>query len=65
MELEDVRINLNVSVGDDVMITGGPFENFVGEVQKVDAEKQSVQVIMSMFGRDVPMDIDFVHVKKI
>ena len=65
MGIENVRIRLDVEVGDNVMVTSGPFENFVGEVLKVDAEKQSVQVVVSMFGRDVTMDLDFVMVKKI
>lgn len=65
MGIENVRISLDVSVGDSVMVTGGPFENFVGEVEAVDTEKQSVRVRVSLFGRDVPMDLDFVLVKKI
>lgn len=65
MGIENVRIRLDVAVGDNVMVTSGPFENFVGEVLKVDPEKQSVQVVVSMFGRDVTMDLDFVMVKKI
>lgn len=65
MGIENVRIRLDVAVGDNVMVTSGPFENFVGEVLKVDTEKQSVQVVVSMFGRDVTMDLDFVMVKKI
>lgn len=65
MGIENVRIRLDVAVGDDVMVTSGPFENFVGEVKAVDTEKQSVQVVVPMFGRDVTMDLDFVMVKKI
>lgn len=65
MGIENVRIELDVKEGDSVIVTSGPFENFVGEVEAVDPEKQSVKVRISMFGRDVTMDLDFVLVKKI
>lgn len=65
MGIEDVRIDLDVDVGDNVIVTAGPFENFAGQVEGVDTEKQTVRVRITMFGREVPMDLDFVDVKKI
>ena len=66
MGIDDVRIDLDVEVGDTVMVTDGPFENFTGEVESVDPEKQKVEVRAEMFGRNnVLMKLDFVQVKKI
>lgn len=65
MGIDNVRISLDVKIGDSVMVTSGPFENFEGEVEAVDTEKQSVRVRVPMCGRDVSMVLDFVDVKKI
>lgn len=66
MKLEDVRIDLDVEVGDRVVVTDGAFANITGEVESIDPEKQKVEVRVEMFGRDqIPMKLDFVQVKKI
>ena len=63
MGIEDVRISLNVSVGQEVIIVSGPFENFTGKVTEVNAEQQKVEVTIPMFGRDTQVELDFVQVK--
>ena len=63
MGIEDVRISLNVSVGQEVIIVSGPFENFTGKVTEVNAEQQKVKVTIPMFGRDTQVELDFVQVK--
>jgi transcriptional antiterminator NusG len=65
MGVEAIHISLNIAVGDNVMITSGPLESFVGVVSEVNAEKQKVKVIVSMFGRDTQVELDFVQIKKI
>jgi transcriptional antiterminator NusG len=47
------------------MVTSGPLESFVGVVREVNPEKQKVKVVVSMFGRDTLVDLDFVQIKRI
>ena len=65
MGVENIPIKLNVEVGENVMVTSGPLESFVGVIKEVNPEKQKVKVIVSMFGRDTLVDLDFVQIKRI
>ncbi len=65
MGVENVHIKLDVQVGENVMITSGPLESFIGVVDEINAEKQKVKVTVSMFGRDTSVELDFVQVKRI
>ena len=65
MGVENVHIKLDVAVGENVMITSGPLESFIGIVDEVNTEKQKVKVTVSMFGRDTSVELDFVQVKLI
>lgn len=65
MGVENVPIKLDVNIGDSIIITSGPFESFIGQVEEVNTEKQKVKVIVSMFGRDTSVELDFVQVKRI
>ncbi len=55
----------NFSVGDAVKVVEGPFKEFVGTIQDVNEGKGQVTVILSMFGREVPVQLDFLQVNKI
>lgn len=65
MGIEDVRISVDVEVGDSIIVVSGPLESFVGTVEEVNTEKQKVRVLVSMFGRDTSVELDFVQIKKI
>ena len=65
MGIENVRISLDVEVGNNVIVTSGPLESFVGVVEEVNTERQKVRVLVSMFGRDTSVELDFVQVKRI
>jgi transcriptional antiterminator NusG len=65
MGVENVPIKLDVEVGENVMVTSGPLESFVGVIREVHPEKQKVKVVVSMFGRDTLVDLDFVQIKRI
>ncbi len=65
MGVENIPIKLNVEVGENVMVTSGPLESFVGVIKEVNPEKQKVKVVVSMFGRDTLVDLDFVQIKRI
>lgn len=63
--VEDVPIELDVEVGQNVTITSGPLENFVGVVEEINKERQKIKVLVSMFGRDTSVELDFVQVCRI
>ena len=65
MGVEDVHVKLDVEVGDSIIVTAGPLEGFAGDVQEIQAEKQKVKVVVSMFGRDTLVELDFVQVRRI
>ncbi len=65
MGVEDVPVRLDVEVGENVMITSGPLESFIGVVNEVSTERQKVKVTVSMFGRDTQVELDFVQVKRV
>ena len=64
--LETVSIeDFNIKVGDDVRIVNGALENFIGVVDSISAERQKVKVIVAMFGRQTPVELDFAQVEKL
>ena len=63
MRLEKVNVDLKVNVGDKVKIISGPLADFVGDVQEVDAENQKCKVMVSMFGRQTPVELDFAQIE--
>ncbi len=56
---------IDVDVGDVVKIIDGPFKNFEGKVSSVDHERGRIKVMVSMFGRETPVELDALQVKKI
>lgn len=61
---EEVRFKIDFMMGDHVMITGGPFANYDGIIDKIDPEKGKVKVLVSIFDRETPIELDFTQVKK-
>ena len=57
--------NINYEVNDQIRVITGPFENFTGTVMGINKEKHKVKVMISMFGRETPVDVDFTEVEKI
>jgi len=55
---------IDVEVDQPVKIVDGPFKNFEGKVSAVDAERGKVKVLVSMFGRETPVELDVLQVKK-
>ena len=56
--MEKKEIEVSYGVGDSVNIIDGPLEGFVGTVEEVDAEKNRVRVMVSMFGRETPVELE-------
>ena len=66
IEAEQLKENApEFNVGDTVKVINGPFENFMGVVEEVNMEKQTLKAKVSMFGRDTPVELDFAQVDKI
>ena len=63
MGVENVSVRMDIKNGDYVDIINGPLDGFSGVVEEVDAARQKVRVIVSMFGRETPVELDFVQVK--
>lgn len=59
-----VKVNIDLDVDDKVIVKEGPFENFDGIVKDVNEDKETVTVLVSMFGRETPVELDFHQVKK-
>lgn len=65
MGVERIPIVLNIEVGESVRVVSGPLGNFIGRVEQLDPERQKVKLTVSMFGRETPVELDFVQVQKI
>jgi transcriptional antiterminator NusG len=59
------RPRVSFSTGENVRVTDGPFANFNGTVEDVNPEKGKVKVLVSIFGRSTPVELDFIQVEKI
>ena len=59
------RIKVNFSLGESIRIISGPFEDFVGAVDEIFAEKGKMRVSVSMFGRETPVELEFSQVEKL
>lgn len=65
MGVERIPIMLNIEVGETVRVINGPLENFTGRVEALDSERQKIKLTVSMFGRETPVELDFVQVQRI
>jgi transcriptional antiterminator NusG len=65
MGVAEPKYKIDVHVNDAVKIADGPFKDFEGKIQEVDEEKGKVKVLVSIFGRETPVELDFLQVKKV
>ena len=65
MGQEEPKFKIDFTVGEPVKIIDGPFKNFEGKVSEIDEERGKVKVLVSMFGRETPVELDSLQVKKI
>jgi len=65
MENETVKHKVDFAVGDIVIIADGPFKDLEGKVGQVDEDSGKIKVLVSMFGRDTPVELDFLQIKKV
>jgi len=65
MGVDEPTYKIDVEVGDAVKIVDGPFKDFDGKISEVDRTKGKIKVLVNMFGRETPVELDFLQVKKI
>ena len=65
MGVEHIPIELDIAVGESVRAVSGPLENFIGTVEALDPERQKVKLVVSMFGRNTPVELDYIQVQKL
>jgi len=56
---------LDYSVGDNIIVASGPLKNFVGIVEDINMERRKVKVVVSMFGRETPVELELEQIQKI
>jgi len=64
MEAEAPRVKVTYKAGQRVRIIDGPFNDFIGTVDEIDMERAKVRVMVSFFGRETPVELDFLQVEK-
>ena len=65
MKMEAPKFKTKFSVGEAVKITDGPFAEFLGTIDEIDEEKGKVKVLVSIFGRETPVELDFLQISKL
>lgn len=65
MQVSEPRAKIGVTKGQNVKITDGPFREFIGVVDEVQSDKGKLLVLVSFFGRETPVELDFLQVERI
>lgn len=65
MSIEEPEYKINVKIGEHVRINDGPFNGFEGTVGNIDEKRGKIKVNVSIFGRETPVNLDFLQVKKL
>ena len=64
MEADAPKVKVAYKIGERVRITDGPFADFMGTVSEIDMDKAKVRVYVSFFGRETPVELDFLQVDR-
>ena len=65
METDQPRVRVGFAKGQMVRITDGPFLDFMGAVEEVNIERSKLRVLVSFFGRETPVELDFLQVERV
>lgn len=65
MSTDTAKHKIDFTVGEMVMVMDGPFKDLEGKVGEIDEEKGKIKVLVSMFGRETPVELDFLQVRKL
>ncbi len=64
MGIESKKVSIDMEIGQQVRVMTGPFESFIGVVEDINADKQTLKVLINMFGRETPVELEFNQVDK-
>ncbi|MDD3647241.1 MAG: KOW motif-containing protein [Candidatus Dojkabacteria bacterium] len=64
-EVKQPTYQASFSTGDAVKVVDGPFKDFVGSISEINQDKGQLKVLLSVFGRETPVVLDFLQVKKL
>jgi transcriptional antiterminator NusG len=64
MEAEAPKIKVSFKIGERIRIVEGPFEDFMGTVDEIDLDRARVRVLVNFFGRETPIELDFLQVER-
>lgn len=64
MSKDETKHNIQVAVGDLIMVNEGPFKDFEGTISEIDYDRGKVKVLVNMFGRETPFELDFAQIRK-
>jgi len=64
-EDNEAKHTIDLEIGETIIINDGPFKDLEGRVNEVDSERGKVKVFVSLFGRETPVELDFLQIKKI
>ncbi|MEI6400537.1 MAG: transcription termination/antitermination protein NusG [bacterium] len=65
MDDKVAKHTMDLVVGETIIVADGPFKDLEGKVDEVDQERGKVRVLVSMFGRETPVELDFLQIKKL
>ncbi len=65
MGVSEPKYKIDVVVGEAIKIIDGPFKDFDGKVNDIDPDRGKIKVLVSVFGRETPVELDFLQIKKI
>ncbi|MEW9502702.1 transcription termination/antitermination protein NusG [Jeotgalibacillus marinus] len=65
MGMQEKTIEVDFEVGESITVNEGPFANFAGVIEEIDTAKGKVKVLVNMFGRETPVELEFTQVNKI
>lgn len=65
MGINDQQLDIDLEIGETVQVKEGPFENFSAIVEEIDKDKGKVKVLVNMFGRETPLELDFHQIEKL
>ncbi len=65
MKVEQPSYQASFAVGDAVKVTDGPFKDFVGSISEINEDKGQIKVLLSVFGRETPVILDFLQVSRL
>lgn len=65
MGVDEKRVDIDFELGETVKVKEGPFANFTGTIEEIEKDKSKLKVLVNMFGRDTPVELDFTQIDKL